>query len=119
MKSRALPHVLIISTLVLTASASAKPLVAFSPTKDGIDVLVDGKVLTRYIHRIDPAEPMAAKGVLLTKPVLFPLRTPSGITVRFGQAQTLSMAMYLSIYSLLCQAASVPVSYTHLTLPTN
>jgi len=84
MKSRALPHVLIISTLVLTASASTKPLVAFSPTKGGIDVLVDGKVLTRYIHRIDPAEPMAAKGVLLTKPVLFPLRTPSGITVTRG-----------------------------------
>ena len=45
MKSRAFLHVLIISTLILTATAAAKPLVAFTPTQGGIDVLVDGKVL--------------------------------------------------------------------------
>ena len=84
MKPRTFRNVLIISTLILAAAASAKPLVAFTPTQGGIDVLVDGKLFTSYVHQIDPARPLAAKDVLLTKPVLFPLRTPSGITVTRG-----------------------------------
>jgi hypothetical protein len=46
-----------------------------------IDVLVDGKPFTSYIDQMDPVKPLAAEGVLLTQPVLFPLRTPAGITV--------------------------------------
>ena len=84
MKLKALSTVLALSTLILTATAAAKPKVEFRPSTGAIDVLVDGKPFTSYMHKIDPAKPMAAEGILLTKPVLFPLRTPSGITVTRG-----------------------------------
>jgi len=76
--------ILAFSILILTTATVGKPLVEFSPTTGAIAVLVDGKPFTSYIYQIDPAEPMAAEGVLLTKPVLFPLGTPSGITVTRG-----------------------------------
>ena len=84
MKAKALSTILTLSTLILTATAAAKPLVEFSPAAGAINVLVDGKSFTSYIHKIDPAKPMAAEGVLLTKPVLYPLCTPSGIAVTRG-----------------------------------
>jgi uncharacterized protein len=67
-----------------TPSAADKPKVELRQTSGSIDVLVDGKPFTSYIYQIDPVKPLAAEGVLLTKPVLFPLRTPSGITVTRG-----------------------------------
>ncbi|MHC4517258.1 MAG: DUF6807 domain-containing protein [Planctomycetota bacterium] len=84
MKPKAFLNFLTISTLILAATAAAQPRVEFGRTTGAIDVLVDGELFTSYIHRIDPAEPMAAEGILLTKPVLLPLRTPSGITVTRG-----------------------------------
>jgi hypothetical protein len=71
-------------TLVPVMAARARPEVEFERTTGAIDVLVDGNHITSYIHQIDPNRPLAADGVLLTKPVLFPLRTPSGITVTRG-----------------------------------
>jgi len=84
MKLKASSTVVALSVLILTATAAAKPIVEFTPATGAIRVLFDGKPFTSYIHKIDPAKPIAAQGVLLTKPVLFPLRTPSGITVTRG-----------------------------------
>jgi len=75
---------LAVTVLMLATAAGAKPKVEFELKSSAIDVLVDGKLLTSYIHGIDPAQPMAADGVLLTKPVLYPLRTPAGVTVTRG-----------------------------------
>lgn len=79
MKRKVLSAAIIVSILALTAAA--EPKVEFSKTTGAIKVLVDGEHFTSYIHAIDPAKPFAADDVLLTKPVLYPLRTPSGITV--------------------------------------
>ena len=76
MKPRAFLHLFVIPILIQTATASASPLVGFTPTRGSIDLLVGGKLFTRYVNRIDPGESLAVKDVLLTKPVLFPLRTP-------------------------------------------
>lgn len=84
MKSRAFLTVLALATLIVTVTAIGKPEVTFRPTVGAVDVLVDGELFTRYIQQIDPAQPLAAENVLLTKPVLYPLRTPSGITVTRG-----------------------------------
>ena len=81
MKARPILVILTASTLMLTATAAAGPKVELSPTTGAIDVLIDGRPFTSYIHEVNPAKPMAAEGVLLTKPVLYPLRTPSGIVV--------------------------------------
>lgn len=84
MNRRALPTILILSTLMLTTTAAARPNVAFSPATGAVNVLIDGELFTSYVYEIDPAKPMAAEGVLLTKPVLYPLSTPSGIVVTRG-----------------------------------
>jgi len=84
MKRKALLTIFTFSTLLLTTTVAANPSVEFNRTAGTIDVLVDGRPFTSYIHQIDPSQPMTAKGILLTKPVLFPLRTPSGITVTRG-----------------------------------
>ena len=65
-------------------SAADKPRAELRQTSGSIDVLVDGKPFTRYIYQLDPAKPLAAEKVLFTKPMLHPLRTPSGITVTRG-----------------------------------
>ncbi len=67
-----------------TRSAADKPNVELRRTSGSIDVLADGRLFTSYVYQIDPVKPLAAKGVLLTKPVLFPLRTPSGVSVTRG-----------------------------------
>ena len=82
MKTRTI--IVVLAILTLTTTARAKPKVEFTPTTGAVNILVDGKPLTSYIYEFDPARPTAAKNVLLTKPVLFPLRTPSGITVTRG-----------------------------------
>lgn len=61
-----------------------KPKVELRQTSGSIDVLVDGKPFTSYVFQIDPAKPLADEKLLLTKPVLHPLRTPSGIKVTRG-----------------------------------
>jgi hypothetical protein len=82
MKSRT--TIVVLAILTLTTAAPAKPKVEFTPTTGAVNILIDGKPLTSYIYEFDPAKPPAAKNVLLTKPVLFPLRTPSGIIVTRG-----------------------------------
>lgn len=82
MKSRTFPTILIL--LILVAIGGAEPLVEFSPVPGAVNVRIDGKPFTQYIYEIDPAKPMAAQEVLLTKPVLYPLVTPSGIVVTRG-----------------------------------
>ncbi len=47
--------------------------------RNAIDVLVDGKAWTTYRHTPDPAKPLAAPGILQTKPVLWPILSPSGV----------------------------------------
>ncbi|UCD48801.1 MAG: PmoA family protein [Phycisphaerales bacterium] len=84
MKPKAFLTLLTLSTLILAIPAVGKPQVVFRPTVGAVDVLVDGALFARYIHEIDPAQPLAAENVLLTKPVLYPLRTPSGTTVTRG-----------------------------------
>jgi hypothetical protein len=84
MKPKALLTFLTLSTLVLTVTATGKPQVTFHPTTNGVDVLVDGALITRYLYQVDPDQPLAAENVLLTKPVLYPLRTPGGVTVTRG-----------------------------------
>jgi type 1 glutamine amidotransferase len=66
---------------VAAATGVAKKRVELHPTSNAIDVMIDGRLFTSYIYQPDPAKPLAAEGVLFTKPVFFPLRTPSGITV--------------------------------------
>ena len=51
---------------------AASPKVEFKESKYRIDVLVGGKLLTSYRHTPDPDQPLMAKGVLQTKPVLHP-----------------------------------------------
>ena len=75
---------MIIRSIRWTAPGTAAPSIELQQTQHCIDVNIDGKPFTSYIYQIDPDKPLAAKGVLLTKPVLFPLRTPSGITVTRG-----------------------------------
>ncbi|MHC4704390.1 MAG: DUF6807 family protein, partial [Planctomycetota bacterium] len=83
MNRKAVATILTLSILTLT-TAAANANVAFSPAPGAVNVLIDGKPFTSYIHKIDPAKPMAAEGVLLTKPVLYPLSAPSGIVVTRG-----------------------------------
>jgi hypothetical protein len=83
-KSRPFQTLLTLATLTAAASTVAQPRVELRPTSSSIDVMVDGRLFTSYVHQTNPAKPMAAQGILLAKPVLFPLRTPSGITVTRG-----------------------------------
>jgi hypothetical protein len=63
---------------------AASPKVEFKEGKYSIDVLIGGKLLTSYRHTPDPAQPLMAKGVLQTKPVLHPINSPSGIALTRG-----------------------------------
>lgn len=82
MKSTMLLTILILS--IITGVAVAEASVEFTPYPGAVKVKIDGKPFTQYLFEIDPAKPMAAEGVLLTKPVLYPLTTPSGIVVTRG-----------------------------------
>ena len=84
MNARAFRVLLILSSLTLIAGAAGAADVTFRPTAGGVDVLVDGEPFTRYVYEVDPTHPVAAENVLLTKPVLYPLRTPAGVVVTRG-----------------------------------
>jgi len=68
----------------LTANAADQKEVEMYQTSYEIDVNINSKPFTTYIYKIDPIKRLAAEGVLLSKPVLYPLRTPSGIKVTRG-----------------------------------
>jgi hypothetical protein len=55
------------------------PEVRFVTREDRVDVEFGGKLFTSYRHKLDPTRPLAAPGILLTKPVLWPLVSPSGL----------------------------------------
>lgn len=59
--------------LVFAAGCAAWAKVAFVPGEDKIDVAVDGKLFTSYRY-----------GGELTKPILYPVKSPSGIMVNRG-----------------------------------
>lgn len=68
--------------LVLALSAlAAGPAVSFKEGKYQVDVLIGGKLFTSYMHTPDPGRPIFAKGIVQTKPVLYPLTSPSGTVV--------------------------------------
>lgn len=71
---------LIIGTLAvaLLAACATAAQVEFTRHPNRIDVTVDGKPFTSYMHQIDPAQPVVASGILLQKPILFPVYSPSG-----------------------------------------
>ena len=61
---------LIVGFSVLVGGCSTAATVEFVKTDNKIDVMVGGKHFTSYLY-----------GDELTKPVLFPVRTPSGVVV--------------------------------------
>jgi hypothetical protein len=66
------------------AIQGAAPKVEFKEGKYKIDVLIGGKLLTRFIHTADPAQKLLVPGILQTKPVLWPVNTLSGVAVTRG-----------------------------------
>ncbi len=84
MKTRACALVTL-SSLALWALAWSAPLkVEFVEGKYQIDVKIGGKLFTSYIHTPDPSKPMLDPKIIQAKPVLFPLVSPSGVTVTRG-----------------------------------
>jgi hypothetical protein len=63
------------------AIQGAAPKVEFQESKYKIDVLIGGKIFTSYLHTPDPSQPLFAQGILQTKPVLYPVHSPSGVAV--------------------------------------
>ena len=70
--------------IALSTPACAAPKITFVESPGRVEVKLDGKVFTNYIYAVDRARPLAAEGVLLTKPVLYPLSTPSGTVLTRG-----------------------------------
>ncbi|HPD45636.1 MAG TPA: PmoA family protein [Anaerohalosphaeraceae bacterium] len=76
---------LLISMTALAFAASAQAArIDFVKHANRIDVTADGKPFTSYLYKIDPAKPMVAGGILLTKPILFPVYSPSGTMMTRG-----------------------------------
>ena len=80
-------RILTVGAVVLVALAAPLAVageVAFVKHANRIDVTVDGKLFTSYMYQVDPAKPMVAKGIVLTKPILFPVYSPSGTMMTRG-----------------------------------
>jgi len=65
--------------LVMSGISLGAPKVDFVEHDNRIDVNISGKLFTSYVHAPDPDKPLVAKGRVLTKPVLFPVYSPSGV----------------------------------------
>ncbi len=77
--------VLLLSGLVLWSIAWTKPVkVELIEGKYRVDVRIDGKPFTSYLHTPDPSRPMVAPGIIQAKPVLHPVLSPSGVTLTRG-----------------------------------
>jgi len=70
--------------VALTAAFAGAGRIEFTEHANRIDITVDGKPFTSYVHRVDPAKPMAVSNVLLQKPILFPVYSPSGTMMTRG-----------------------------------
>ncbi|MCK4627691.1 MAG: hypothetical protein KAT56_01745, partial [Sedimentisphaerales bacterium] len=68
--------VMIFISSVAHEAVSAPPRVAFVESDNKIDVMVGGKLFTSYVYAPDPTNPPIAKGIRLTKPVLYPIYSP-------------------------------------------
>ncbi len=75
---------MLVPALLAAVSGGAAGKVEFVEHANRIDVMVGGKLFTSYVHAIDPAKPMVAKGRVLAKPILFPVCSPSGVVVTRG-----------------------------------
>ena len=68
--------------LLLSAVALAQsPNVQLKEGKYQIDVTINGKPFTSYLHTPDPDRKIFAAGILQTKPVLHPVHSPSGLVM--------------------------------------
>lgn len=76
--------ILMVVFLLAQAALAAPPQVEFKQAKNKIDVTIGGKYFTSYLHALDPAQPTARKGLVLAKPVLYPIHSPSGVTLNRG-----------------------------------
>jgi hypothetical protein len=74
-----LSTILMISEICFGASR-----VDFVRHANRIDVMMAGKHFTSYVHTADPQTPLVAKGRIQTKPVLFPVFSPSGTMLTRG-----------------------------------
>jgi hypothetical protein len=77
--NKTLTVLLIVSSLAAGPGRAAP--IKFVEKPDRVDVLAGGMKLTSYIYGNDPNLELAEAGRLLTKPVLYPLYSPSGIKV--------------------------------------
>jgi hypothetical protein len=68
---------LLLSVVVLAQS----PRIELKEGKYQIDVIINGKPFTSYLHTPDPAKPLVVPGILQTKPVLHPVLSPSGVAM--------------------------------------
>lgn len=84
MTKRAIALLFVLALTGTLVVQGAAPKVEFKEGKYKIDVLIGGKLFTSYLHTPDPAQPMLVPGILLTKPVLYPVHSPSGIVVTRG-----------------------------------
>jgi len=67
--------------VLLSATQGFAQKVEVKKGKYDIEVTVNGRPLTTYRYTPDPAKPMAVPGILQTKPVLYPVLSPSGIAL--------------------------------------
>ncbi|NQV31383.1 MAG: PmoA family protein [Phycisphaeraceae bacterium] len=68
----------LLCVLSMSGICMGLPEVSFEKHVNRIDVNIGGKLFTSYVHQIDPGQPLIAKNRLMTKPVLFPVYSPSG-----------------------------------------
>jgi len=68
---------LLLSVVVLAQS----PRIELKEGKYQVDVLINGKPFTSYLHTPDPGKPLLAPGILQTKPALHPVLSPSGVAM--------------------------------------
>ena len=74
MKPRKIVSVIVLTlALISTGCAAQAQRIEFRPAQDRIDVLVGSQIITSYMY-----------GGPLTKPVLYPIKTPGGTTVNRG-----------------------------------
>ncbi len=77
----------ILSALPVLVLFAARPVdaagskVEFKESQYRIDVLIDGRLITSYLHTPDPSRPMVVPGIIQAKPVLFPVHSPSGVVL--------------------------------------
>ena len=88
MRSKCFLIVSITGLLILAAGCSTTRKVQFVKDENKVDVMVGEKHFTSYLYALDPDKPPADKKLKLTKPILFPVYSSSGIMVCRGYPMT-------------------------------